>query len=129
MAHRTQKIDKNVRILKKEADQTVQCASPIFKPIAYKLSCTNRKRKYFEEKTIAILKIKQTSIATVRNHIRTLACFPTSLPFQYPLPLIKENEEEKRERKDVSLRNSNVRKEQAPKKRVKLRKEKMWVGC
>jgi hypothetical protein len=56
---------------------TVQCALPIFKPIAYKLSFTNRKRKYFEEKKTATLKIKQTSIATVRNHIPTVACFLT----------------------------------------------------
>jgi len=66
---------------------TIRCASPIFKPIAYKLSCTNRKRKYFEEKTTATLKIKQTSIATVRNHLRTLASFPTPLIFHWSLPL------------------------------------------
>jgi hypothetical protein len=30
-------------------DDRVQCASPIFKPITYKLSFTNRKQKYFEE--------------------------------------------------------------------------------
>ena len=65
----------------------VRCASPIFKPIAYKLSCTNRKRKYFEEKTTATLKIKQTSIATVRNHILSVACFLTPLFFHFPLPL------------------------------------------
>ncbi len=68
--------------------KTVRCASPIFKPIAYKLSCTNRKRKYFEEKTTATLKIKQTSIATVRKHFRTLASFPTPLIFHWSLPLI-----------------------------------------
>ncbi len=50
------------------------------------LSFTNRKRKYVEEKTTATLKIKQTSIAKVRNHILTVACFPTPLSFQYPLP-------------------------------------------
>ncbi len=66
---------------------TIRCALPIFKPIAYKLNFTNRKRKYFEEKTTATLKIKQTSIATVRNHILTVACLPTPLPFHYPLPL------------------------------------------
>ncbi len=43
----------------------VRCASPIFKPIACKLRFTNRKRKYFEEKSTATLKSKQTSIATV----------------------------------------------------------------
>ncbi len=44
--------------------------------------------------------------------------------------LIQEKEKEKRERrKDVSLRSSNVRKEQTPKKGAELRKEKMWVGC
>jgi hypothetical protein len=48
-------------------DDRVRCASPIFKPIAYKMSFTNRKRKYFEEQTTATLKIKQTSIATVRT--------------------------------------------------------------
>ncbi len=87
MAHRTQKIDKNVRILKKEADRTVRCASPIFKPIAYKLSVTNRKRKYFEEKMTATLKSKQTLIAKVQNHLRILASFPTSLIFHWSLPL------------------------------------------
>jgi hypothetical protein len=49
------------------ADRTVQYASHIFKPIAYKLSFTTRKRKYVVEKTTATLKIKQTSIAMVRN--------------------------------------------------------------
>jgi hypothetical protein len=66
---------------------TVRCASPIFKPIAYKLGFTNRKRKYFEEQTTATVKIKQTSIATVRNHILTVACFLTPFFFHYPLPL------------------------------------------
>jgi hypothetical protein len=65
----------------------VWCASPIFKPIAYKLRSTNRKRKYFEEKSTATLKSKQTSIATVRNHLRTLASFPTPLIFHWSLPL------------------------------------------
>jgi hypothetical protein len=65
----------------------VRCASPIFKPIAYKLRFTNRKRKYFEEKSTATLKSKQTSIATVRNHLRTLASFPTPLIFHWSLPL------------------------------------------
>ncbi len=51
---------------------------PIFKPIAYKLIFTNRKR------TTAIYKIKLTSITTVRNHILRVACFPTPLPFHYP---------------------------------------------
>jgi hypothetical protein len=69
------------------ADRTVRGASPIFKPIAYKLSITNRKRKYVEEKTAVTLKIKQTSIATVQNHILSVACFLTPLPFHYPLPL------------------------------------------
>jgi hypothetical protein len=64
---------------KKEADRTVRCASLIFKLIAYKLSFTNRKRKYFKKKTTATSKIKQTSIATVRNHILTGDCFPTML--------------------------------------------------
>ncbi len=59
------------------AKLTVWSASTIFKPIVYKLSFTIRKRKYFEGKTTATLKIKQTSIATVRNHILTVACFPT----------------------------------------------------
>jgi hypothetical protein len=35
----------------------------------------------------ATLKIKLTSIATVRNHILTVACFPTPVIFHYPLPL------------------------------------------
>jgi hypothetical protein len=68
----------------------LRCASPIFKPIAYKLRFTNRKRKYFEEKSTATLKSKQTSIATVRNHLRTLASFPTPLIFHWSLPLINE---------------------------------------
>jgi hypothetical protein len=68
-------------------DDRVRCASPIFKPSAYKLSFTNRKRKYFEEQTMATLKIKQTSIAMVRNNILSAACFLTPLFFHYPLPL------------------------------------------
>ncbi len=50
-------------------DERVRSASPIFMLIAYYLSFTNRKRKYFEEKTTALLKSKETSIATVRNHL------------------------------------------------------------
>jgi hypothetical protein len=72
---------------KKEAHRTVRCASPTFIPIARLLSFTNRKRKYVEEKTTATVKNKQTSIATVRNHILTVACFLTPLRFHYPLPL------------------------------------------
>jgi hypothetical protein len=56
---------------------------------AYYLGFTNRKRKYFEEKTTATLKSKQTSIATVRNHLRTLDSFPTSLIFHWSLLLSK----------------------------------------
>ncbi len=69
------------------ADRTFRCALPIFIPIAYLLCFTNRKRKYVEEKTMATLKSKQTSIATVRNHLRTGASLPTPLPFHYSLPL------------------------------------------
>jgi hypothetical protein len=76
----------NINLYNKK-NYNVWCASPNFKPIAYKLSCTNRKWKYFEEKTTATLKIKQTSIATVQNHILIVACFPNPLPFHYPLPL------------------------------------------
>jgi hypothetical protein len=47
----------NKKKYKKEGAQTVRCASPIFKPIAYYLSFTNRKRKYVEEKTTTKLKI------------------------------------------------------------------------
>ena len=68
---------------------SVWCASPIFIPIAYKLSFTNRKRKYAEEKITATLKSKQTSIATVRYPILTVARFLTLLLFHYPLPLGK----------------------------------------
>ncbi len=68
-------------------DDCVQCASPIFMLIAYYLGFTNRKRKYIEEKTTVRLESKQTSIATVRNHLRTLARFPTSLIFHWSLPL------------------------------------------
>ncbi len=50
-------------------DDCVRCASPIFMLIAYYLGFTNRKRKYIEEKTTVRLKSKQTSIATVRNHL------------------------------------------------------------
>jgi hypothetical protein len=84
---RTQNIDKNVRIQNRQDGGIIRCASPICKPIADKLSFTIRKRKYFEEKTTATLKIKQTSIATVRNHILTVACFTTPLPFHYTLLL------------------------------------------
>ncbi len=68
-------------------DDRVRCASPIFMLIAYYLGFTNSKRKYFEEKTTATLKSKQTSIATVRNHLRTLASFPIPLIFHWSLPL------------------------------------------
>jgi hypothetical protein len=37
----------------------------------------------------ATLKSKQTAIATVRNNLRTLASFPTTLIFHWPLPLKK----------------------------------------
>jgi hypothetical protein len=37
---------------------------------------TKRKREYIEEKTTATLKSKQTSIATIQNHLRTLANLP-----------------------------------------------------
>ncbi len=66
---------------------TVRCALPIFIPIAYYLGFTHRKRKNFEEKTTATLKSKQTSITTVRNHLRTLARSPTPLIFHWSLPL------------------------------------------
>jgi hypothetical protein len=36
----------------------------------------------------AVLKSKQTSIATVRKHLRTEASLLTPLPFHYPLPLM-----------------------------------------
>jgi hypothetical protein len=68
-------------------DERVLCASPIFKPIACKLSISNRRRKYVEEKTMATLKFKQSSIATVLNHLLTVARFPIPLIFRYPLPL------------------------------------------
>ncbi len=68
-------------------DDCVLCASPIFRLIAYYLGFTNRKRKYFEEKMTATLKIKLASIATVRNYILTVACSPTPFIFHYPLPL------------------------------------------
>jgi hypothetical protein len=60
-------------------------------PIAYYLGFTNRKRKYryIEEKTRATLKSKQASIATVQNHLRTPASFPTPLIFHWSLPLNK----------------------------------------
>ena len=97
-AHRTQKIDKIVRIqsakpcpiegpFKKEADRTFRSASPIFLPIAYSLGFTNRKRKYVKEETTTTLKNKQTSIATVQYLFRTLASFSTPLVFHWSLPL------------------------------------------
>jgi hypothetical protein len=46
-----------------QEDEHVRYASPIFMLIAYYLGFTNRKRKYFEEKTTATLKSKQTSAA------------------------------------------------------------------
>ncbi len=77
-------------------DDRVRCASPIFMLIAYYLGFTNRKRKYFEEKTMATLKSKQTSIATVQNHLRTLrASFPTPSFFighYLQLNILKPNE-------------------------------------
>jgi hypothetical protein len=54
-------------------------------PIAL-LNLTKRKRKYVEENTTK-LKIKQTSIAKVRNHLRTFASLPPSLLFHYSLHL------------------------------------------
>jgi hypothetical protein len=68
-------------------DACVQCASPVFIPIAYKLSLTNRKRKYVAEKTTGPLKSKQTSITTVRCPILSVARLQTPLIFRYPLPL------------------------------------------
>ncbi len=65
-------------------DERVLCASPIFKPIAYKLSIYNRRQKYIEEKTTATLKFKQSSIATVLNHLLTVARFPTPPYFSLP---------------------------------------------
>jgi hypothetical protein len=75
-------------------DDRVLCVSPIFMLIAYYLGFSNRKRKNFEEKTTATLKSKQTSIATVQNHLGTLASFPTSLIFHWslPVPLIPEED-------------------------------------
>jgi hypothetical protein len=52
----------------KEEDR-IRCVLPIFMLIADYLAFTNRKRKYFEEKTTITLKSKQTSIATIRNHL------------------------------------------------------------
>ncbi len=53
--------------------------------IAYYLG--NRKRKYVKEKTTTTLKSKETSIATVRYHLQTLASFTTLLVFHWSLPL------------------------------------------
>jgi hypothetical protein len=44
---------------------------------------TKRKRMYIEEKTTKTLKSKQTSIAKVRNPVRTVASLPTPLIFHY----------------------------------------------
>jgi hypothetical protein len=48
---------------------------------------TKGKRKYVEEKMATKLKSKQTSIATVQNHLRTVASLLTPLIFHYSLPL------------------------------------------
>jgi hypothetical protein len=53
---------------------------------AYQLGFTNRKRKYFKEKTRTRLKSKQTSIATAQYHLRTLASFSTPLFFHWSPP-------------------------------------------
>jgi hypothetical protein len=68
-------------------DACVRSASPIFMPIAYKLSLTNRKRKYVAEKTTGPLKSKQTLITTVRYPILSVDKLPTPLIFRYTLPL------------------------------------------
>ncbi len=68
-------------------DERVRWTWPIFMIIAYYLFFTNRKRKYVEEKTTITLKSKQSSIGTVRNHLRILASLPTSLIFHWSLPL------------------------------------------
>jgi len=60
---------------------TVRGDSPVFKPIAYKMSVTNRKRKYFEEKTTATLKSKR-----IDRH-NTSHGFPTPLIFHWSLYL------------------------------------------
>jgi hypothetical protein len=44
-------------------------------------------RKYVEEKMMATLNSKQTSIATVRYHLLPVASLLTPLIFHYPLPL------------------------------------------
>ncbi len=68
-------------------DDCVRCASPIFIPIAYQLSFSNRKRKYVAENTTGPSKSKQTSITMVRYPILSVARLPTPLIFRYPLPL------------------------------------------
>jgi hypothetical protein len=68
-------------------DACVWCASPIFIPIAYILSLTNRNRKYVAEKTTGPLKSKQTSITTVRCPDLSVARLPTPLIFHWSLPL------------------------------------------
>jgi hypothetical protein len=68
-------------------DDRVWSISPIFMLIAYYLGFTNRKRNYFEEKTAATLKSKQTLIATVGYHLLPVASLLTPLIFHYPLPL------------------------------------------
>jgi hypothetical protein len=68
-------------------DELVRSATLILMLIAYYLDFTNRKRKYFEEKTTATLKSKQTSIATVRYHLLPVASLLTPLIFHYPLLL------------------------------------------
>jgi len=62
-------------------DACVRCASPIYIPIAYKLSLTNRKQKYVAETTTGPLKSKQTSITTVWCPILSVARLPTPLFF------------------------------------------------
>ncbi len=74
------------------ADRTVRLA--YFQANRLLTGLYKQERKYVEEKMTATLKIKQTSIATVRNHILSVACFLTPLPFHYPLPLTTTNDRE-----------------------------------
>ncbi len=63
--------------------------------IAYYLGFTNTKRKFVEDKTMVRLKTKQKTIATVRNHLRTLASFPTFQIFHWTLQVRMELDQRK----------------------------------
>jgi hypothetical protein len=67
--------------------QVISSVLPIHEDIAYWFALQWRKQKYIKTKTTVELKGKQTSIATVRDILRTFATFPAPLLSHYRLPL------------------------------------------